>query len=287
MYLFILPGFLYFVVFQYLPLLGNVIAFQNYSPFLGFQGSPFVGLQNFSDLANDPDVASALINTLEISVLQLVFFFPAPIALAPLLNSMASEGLKRLMQSIVYLPHFIGWVIVIALWQQILGGDGVVNQLLRDHGDPTVNIMASPGFFKPLVTLQVIWKDTGWGTIIFLAALTKVDTALYEAAVVDGAGPWRRLWHITLPGIRSILILLLILRLGDILNTGFEQILLQQNAVGAPAAQVLDTFVYFRGILGGDWGLSAAVGLLKGVVATALVVAANKVAHMCGEEGVF
>jgi len=287
MYLFILPGFLYFVVFQYLPLLGNVIAFQNYSPFLGFQGSPFVGLQNFSDLANDPDVASALINTLEISVLQLVFFFPAPIALALLLNSMASERLKRLMQSIVYLPHFIGWVIVIALWQQILGGDGVVNQLLRDHGDPTVNIMASPGFFKPLVTLQVIWKDTGWGTIIFLAALTKVDTALYEAAVVDGAGPWRRLWHITLPGIRSILILLLILRLGDILNTGFEQILLQQNAVGAPAAQVLDTFVYFRGILGGDWGLSAAVGLLKGVVATALVVAANKVAHMCGEEGVF
>jgi len=287
MLLFILPGFFYFVVFRYVPLLGNIIAFQDYSPFLGFRESPFVGLQNFRKLFTDPDVGIAIRNTLIISFLQLVLFFPAPIALALLLNSMVSERLKRLMQSVVYLPHFLSWVIIIALWQQIVGGAGVVNQVLRENGLGTVDIMSNPGFFKPLTVLQLMWKDTGWGTIIFLAALTKIDLALYEAAVMDGASGWRRLWHITLPGIRSVIFLLLILRLGRILDTGFEQIFLQRGAVGANAAEVLDTFTYFRGIQGGDWGFSTAVGLVKGLVGAVMVFGSNWLVKRFGEEGAF
>ena len=286
-YLFIIPGLLYFGIFRYLPLLGNIIAFQEYSPFLGFRDSPFVGLENFRRIVTDPDVNTAIKNTLSIAVLQLVLFFPAPIALALLLNTMVYEPVKRLMQSLLYLPHFLSWVIIVALWQQMLGGDGLLNQALRAGDHNTINIMANPAFFKPLMVLQLIWKDTGWGTIIFLAALTKIDTSLYEAAAMDGAGPWSRLWHITLPGIRSVIFLLLILRLGRILDTGFEQIFLQRGAVGARAAEVLDTFTYFRGIQGGDWGFSAAVGMLKGIVGAVLVFAANRVVKAFGEEGAF
>jgi putative aldouronate transport system permease protein len=287
LYLFVAPGLVYFILFRYLPLLGNIIAFQDYSPFLGFRDSPFVGLGNFRKLLTDPEFKTALSNTLVISAMQLVFFFPLPIALALLLNSIISEPVKRFMQSVLYLPHFISWVIIVAIWTQVFGGDGFINQMLRNQGLGTVNIMSNPDLFKPLVVLQVIWKETGWGTIIFLAALTKIDVQLYEAAVVDGASPWRRLWHITLPGIRSVIVLLLVLRLSQVLTTGFEQMFLQRNAVGAGAAEVLDTFTYFRGIQGGDWGFSTAVGLVKGIVGMILVFAANKVARWLGDEGAF
>ena len=287
MYLFILPGFLFFVVFRYLPLAGNIVAFENYSPYLGIIQSEWVGLQNFVDLLTDPRVGQALVNTLIINGLQLVFFFPAPIALALLLNSILSPTVKRVIQTVVYLPYFIGWVVLVSVWQSVLGGDGLLNQVLADHGVGAINLMTNPDLFKPLMVLQYMWKYVGWGTIIFLAALTKIDPALYESAVVDGARPIRRMWHVTLPGIRGIAILLLILNLGNILTTGFEQILLQEPAVGAEAGQVLDTFVYLEGVVGGNWGLATAVGLFKGVVGTILIVIANKVAHMLGEDGVF
>src|ERR1700704_6462930 len=192
MYLFMLPGFLYFIVFRYVPFLGNIIAFQDYSPFVGFS-SPWVGLDNFAKLFTDPDVLVAFNNTLAISVLQLIFFFPAPIILALLLNSMISEPAKRFMQSVLYLPHFISWVIIIALWQQLFGGAGLLNQFLRESAQPLINIMSNPGFFKPLVVLELIWKETGWGTIIILAALTRIEVTLYEAAVMDGANGWQGL----------------------------------------------------------------------------------------------
>jgi putative aldouronate transport system permease protein len=287
MYAFVVPGFLFFVVFRYLPLLGNVVAFEDYSPYLGFFDSPWVGFDNFAALFTDPAVAGALVNTLIINGLQLLFYFPATIGLALLLNSLISQGLKRVIQSIVYLPYFIGWVVLVSVWLSVLGGDGLLNHTLSNHGLPTFNLMRNPALFKPLMVLEYIWKNVGWGAIIFLAALSKVETHLYEAAVVDGAGPWQRMWHVTLPGIRGIAVLLLILNLGNILTTGFEQILLQQPAVGAPAGQVLDTFVYYQGILAGNWGLSAAVGLSKGIVGTMLVLAANKAAHLLGEQGVF
>lgn len=287
MYLMLLPGFIYFLVFHYVPMVGYVIAFKDYSPFLGYRGSPWVGLENFRNLLTDPDLRIALQNTLAFSVLQIMFAFPAPIALAILLNSILNEPIKRMLQSVLYLPHFLSWVVVIALWQQVFGGAGVINGVLREQGWPTYNIMANPDFFKPLIILQGIWKDVGWGTIIFLAALTKIDITLYEAAVLDGAGGWRRIRDVTLPGIRPIIFLLLILQLGTILSTGFVQFWIQRNAVGAEAAEVLDTLVYTRGIGSGDWGFATAVGLVKGVIGALMIWAANRLAKRFGEEGIF
>ncbi|MGH2533127.1 MAG: ABC transporter permease [Thermomicrobiales bacterium] len=287
MHLFFLPGVLYFVVFIYLPQIGNIIAFKDYSPFLGFRASPWVGFDNFVRIFDDPDFATALKNTLQIEALQLIFAFPAPLGLALLLNSMVGDRIKRTIQSIVYLPHFLSWVIVISLWQQVFGGDGFLNHALRNQGMDTINIMGNPDFFKPLVVLQMIWKEAGWGTILFLAALTKIDVSLYEAAVMDGAGGWRRLRDVTLPGIRPVIVLLLILHLAFALSVGFEQYYLQRNAVGAGAAEVLDTFIYFRGIQSGDWGFATAVGMVRGIVGAILIFAANWVAKKLGEEGIF
>lgn len=285
---FAVPGLAAVLLFQYFPLLGNVIAFKDYQPFLGIAGSPWVGLRNFAIIFNgDPEFLNALGNTLTITFLQVIFVFPAPIALALLLNSLASERIKRLVQSILYLPHFLSWVIVVAIFQEMLGNAGLLNDFLRSHHFPTFDITSNAQLFKLLLTSQVMWKDTGWATILFLAALSQISPALYEAARVDGASAWRRMWHVTLPGLRGIIVLLLILRLGDVLSVGFEQIVLQQGPVGRPASEVLDTYVYNNGILGGEWGVSAAVGLVKGLVGVVLVLGANKIAHLFGEQGIY
>jgi putative aldouronate transport system permease protein len=270
-----------------LPLLGNIIAFEDYLPFLGFFDSQFVGWANFQSMFSDAAFWQALSNTIIITLLQLVFYFPAPIALALLLQGVMSTKVRRIIQSVVYLPHFISWVIVVSLWQQVLGGSGIFVHTLRDLGLPAINVMTEPGLFKGLVTSQLIWKETGYATIIFLAALLNIEASLYEAAVMDGAGRWQRLVNITLPGILNVVILLLILRLGLALSVGFEQILLQRNAVGPAAGEVLDTYVYFKGIVGGQWGVTAAAGLIKGIFGTILVIGANKLAHRMGQEGVY
>lgn len=281
------PGVAYFLVFHYGALAGNVIAFKDYVPFDGLWASQWVGLDNFRTMFGDPAFWSAVLNTVEIALLQLVFFFPVPIALAMLLHSLTRDSVRRFVQSVAYLPHFLSWVIVVAVFQQVLGETGLLNNVLGDAHLHTVDIIGNPAAFRPLVIAEVIWKDCGWGTIIFLAALTQVDEQQYEAAAIDGAGPWRRFWHITLPSVRPIIVLLLIMRLGDILSVGFEQMLLQRASVGADAAEVIDTFVYYKGLVGGDYGYAAAAGLFKGVVGAALVFAANKVAHRLGEQGVY
>jgi putative aldouronate transport system permease protein len=282
------PGVALLLLFRYLPLLGNVIAFEDYQPFLGIVQSAWIGLENFQIITNaDPEFLNAVRNTLIITLLQVVFVFPAPIALALLLNSLISERLKRLVQSVLYLPHFLSWVIVVAIFQSMLGGSGLANDWLRAHGHGTLDIVGNAGLFPGLITAQVVWKDTGWATILFLAAMSRIDVNQYEAASVDGAGRWRQLWHVTLPGLRSIIILLFILRLGDVLSVGFEQILLQQGPVGTHASEVLDTYVYHHGIVNGQWGVAAAVGLVKGVIGVALVLVANKVAHLFGEQGIY
>ncbi len=286
--LFALPGMLLFIVFHYVALLGNVIAFQDYQPFLGIRDSIWVGLENFSVLVNgDSAFLIALKNTLVLTLIQTVLVFPAPIILALSLNSLLSERLKRVIQSVLYLPHFLSWVVVVALFQSMLGGAGLLNNFLRANGWETLDILGNPDIFFGLITAQVIWKDTGWSTIIFLAALSQIDSTLYEASSVDGAGRWRQMWHVTLPGIKGIVILLLILKLGDSLSVGFEQIILQQPAVGIAHSEVLDTYVYNNGIVGGSWGVSTAVGLVKGLVGVILVLAANKLAHIFGENGVY
>ncbi|MFF3641252.1 ABC transporter permease [Streptomyces sp. NPDC002564] len=281
------PGVLFFIGFFYVPMLGNIIAFQDYQPFIGFKESPLVGLANFQELFADPAFWESVRNTLAFAALQLIFFFPAPLALALLINSLVSPRIKKFVQSIVYLPHFISWVLVVALFQQVLGGAGLFSNYLRDHGMSALDVMSDPGTFPLLITGQVIWKDIGWGMIIYLAALANVDQSLYESAAVDGAGRWRRMWHVTLPAVRGVTIMLLVLRLGDVLSVGFEQFLLQRDAVGARAAEVLDTYIYYHGVVYGDWGVGAAAGLVKGVVGALMIWGANKVAHAFGEHGVY
>ncbi|MFD7130665.1 ABC transporter permease [Streptomyces sp. NPDC059894] len=287
MLLFCLPGLLYFLVFHYVPLLGYVTAFQDYQPYLGYANSAWVGLSNFATAFGEPDFWSAVGNTLTIALVELVFFFPVPIGLALLLNSVTSDRLRRFVQSVVYLPHFIGWVIIVSIFQQILGGAGVLPDLLDSVGLPRYDMMSDPDAFPWLLTLELAWKDSGWGTIIILAALLNIDKSLYEASAIDGAARFRRLWHVTLPGIAPVIVLLLILNLGQILSVGFEQILLQRDAVGPGAGEILDTYVYFHGIKDGSWGVSAAVGLVKAAIGTVLVLGANKLAHVFGHEGIY
>jgi putative aldouronate transport system permease protein len=281
------PTMVLLLVFYYVPLLANVIAFEDYSPFTGVLQSSFVGLGNFSRMFGDPAIWSALRNTLLLSAAQLVLFFPVPILLALLLDSLLSPAVKGAVQSILYIPHFLSWVIVIIVFQEMLGDAGLVNQILRLHGFAPVGVMTNPAIFWFVVTAQVVWKEAGWGTIIFLAALGAIDGVLYEAATVDGAGRLRRLWHVTLPGIRPVIVLLLILRLGDVLTVGFEQIILQRDAVGSGAAEVLDTFVYYTGVQNGDWSYAAAAGLVKGLLGICLILIANRGAHALGEQGVY
>ncbi|WP_411113582.1 ABC transporter permease [Streptomyces sp. 029-5] len=285
---FTVPGILVVLLFHYVPLLGNVIAFQDYQPFIGIWHSTWTGLDNFRVLVNgDAAFLHALNNTVQLLLIQVVFVFPAPIQLALALNSLVSERVKKAVQNILYLPHFLSWVVVVAVFQQMLGNGGLLNVFLRAQEMGTWNIIGDPELFKTLLTSQVIWKDTGWGTILFLAALSRVDNNLYEAAAVDGAGRWRQTWHVTLPALRGLVVLLLILRLGDALSVGFEQIILQQTGVGLESSEVLDTYVYNNGLLAGQWGVSAAVGLVKGMVGVVLVLGANRLAHFFGEEGIY
>ncbi|MHA4819848.1 ABC transporter permease [Streptomyces aculeolatus] len=286
--LFVLPGLLLLLGFHYLPLAGNVIAFKNYLPFLGIGGSEWIGFDNFKIIFNgDPAFLNALEHTLLLTLIQAVVVFPIPILLAITLNSLLSQKAKAFVQSVLLLPHFLSWVIVVALFQEILGGSGAVNHAIRELGGSGVNFLSNPDTFFGVIAAQAIWKDTGWAMILFLAALSQIDTQLYEASSVDGASRMRQLWHVTLPGLRGVIILLFILKLGDSLSLGFEQIILQQNLVGRDASEVLDTYVYNNGVVNGQWGVAAAVGLIKGIVSVGLVLAANKVAHIFGEGGVY
>jgi putative aldouronate transport system permease protein len=288
LYLLVLPGLIYFLVYRYLPMLGLVIAFKDYSPFLGIRDSPWVGLTQFQKIFADAEVLRVLRNTLVISLLQIVFAFPVPLILALMLNELRQQVYKRVTQSIIYLPHFLSWVVVIGIVTLFLRSEGVVNKALDTaFGLQPIPFLTNPAFFLPLVVLEVIWKEAGWGTVIFLAALAGIDPALYEAALIDGANRWRQIWHVTLPGLRSVIVILLILRLGHVLDSGFEQIFLMLNPFNMDIGNVLDTYVYFKGIQQADYSFASAVGVFKGVVGLILVVGANRLAKRFGEEGIY
>jgi putative aldouronate transport system permease protein len=281
------PAVALLVVFNYVPLFGLLTAFQDYDPLVGVWHSDWVGLDQFGQLLGDPLFWESMVNTLYLSFVQLVLFFPIPIALALLLNSVLSQRLRNFIQSVVYLPHFFSWVLAITIFQQMLGGAGVLNQFLRTHDIGTWDIMTNSHTFALLVTSQAIWKEAGWSIIVFLAALAAVNTDLYEAAAADGAGRWRRLWHITLPGLRGVVVLMLVLRLGNALSVGFEQFLVQRDAVGHDAADVLDTFSFYYGIATGNYSYGAAAGLFKSIISLLLIWGANKLAHAFGEDGLY
>jgi len=288
LYLLALPGILFFLVFKYVPMTGVVIAFKEYSPYQGFLNSAWVGLEHFQRFFTNPDFLLLFRNTLAINVMSLVLFFPLPIVLSLLMNELRSKLFKKTVQTIIYLPHFLSWVIIVGITFLLLSqSEGVINKMLVAAGFSPVDFLTNPDYFWLLLTVQSIWKDAGWGTIIFLAAMASVDPQLYEAAKMDGAGRFRQMWNVTLPGIRNVIVILLILRLGHIMDVGFEQVFLMMNGAVSDVADVFDTYVFRTGIKQGQYSYSTAIGLFKSAVGLLLVIGANKVSKKLGEEGVY
>ncbi|MDQ0916275.1 putative aldouronate transport system permease protein [Paenibacillus sp. V4I5] len=288
LYFMVLPGLLYFLIFKYWPMYGIFIAFKDYQPFLGFWDSPFVGLKHFERLFSDSNFLVLFRNTLILATYNILFFFPLPIVIALMLNELRQEFIKKTVQTLIYIPHFMSWVVVVGIAYIFLTTEGgIVNELLVRYGGEKINFLVSNDWFRTIITAEVIWKEMGWGTIIFLAALAGVDTQLYEAARMDGANRIRQLWHITLPAIRSTIVILLILRLGHFLDTGFEQIFLMLNAMNREVGEVFDTYVYSVGISQGQYSFSTAVGLFKSIVGLILVLVSNHLAKKFGEEGIY
>lgn len=296
LYILMIPGILYMLIFNYTPMAGLVMAFEDFSPYNGdtaiqaLFGSPFAGLKYFEKLFTGPDFWRLLRNTLAISLANLIFAFPAPIILALLLNELRCKWFKRFSQTLVYIPHFVSIVIVAALTYQLFSTtDGVAyHMLVQVFGKQNApDIMSDPKLFSTMIVGQNLWKETGYGTIIYLAALSSVDTQLYEAAKIDGAGRWQLMWHVTLPAIRGTIILMLIMKVGSLLNTGYEQIFLMQNAMNRSVSDVFDTYIYTKGIVNGQYSLATAAGLFKSIVSMVMVVGANKIAKLFGESGLY
>ncbi|MFE5334444.1 ABC transporter permease [Isoptericola sp. NPDC056573] len=288
LYLMAVPGILYFLVFKYAPMGGLVIAFQDYMPFLGIGGSPWVGFDHFVRFFSEDTFLVLLRNTVVISLLLLIFSFPVPIILALLLNEVRTKVFQRSVQTVIYLPHFMSWVIVASIFYVLLSTDGgAVNNLIVEWGGQPVPFLTDPDWLRPLYVGQEIWKGAGWGTIVYLAAMTAVDTQLYEAAELDGAGRMRQTWHITLPAIRPTIIVMFILAIGDFLELGFEHMFLVMNSLNRSVGDIFDTYVFTTGIQNGQLSYAAAVGLFKGLVGLILVVMANRLAKKFGEEGVY
>lgn len=287
LYILLIPGVLHFLVFKYAPMWGILISFQDYNPYLGFLNSPWVGFKNFRDFFMNPDFARLFVNTLVLSFYSIIFSFPAPVVLAVLLNEIRKQWYKRTIQTMVYVPHFLSWVIVASLTFTLFNSEGVVNRVIEAMGGEAVPFLTSVGSFRWMIIGQTIWKETGWGTIVFLAAMAGIDIQLYEAAILDGAGRLRQLWHITLPGIKSTIAILLILRLGSVLDNGFDQIFLMSNSLNRSVSEVFDTYVYTMGITRGAFSYSTTVGLFKGLIGIILIFSANKLAKKVGESGIF
>ncbi|WP_081735365.1 ABC transporter permease [Paenibacillus gorillae] len=288
LYLLILPGVIYFLLFKYVPMWGIIISFQDYSPYMGMWRSPWVGFEHFVTLFKNPDFFLIFRNTMVISLMNILFYFPMPIIIALMLNELRLKRYKRVIQSVIYLPHFLSWVIISGITFLLLSqSGGIINKLLVNFGFEPYNFLTNPGIFWQLLTVQSIWKETGWGTIIFLAAMAGIDPQLNEAAKIDGASRLRQIWHVTLPGIRHVVITLLILRLGSIMDVGFEQVFLMMNSAVTDVADVFETYVYRNGIQQGQFSYSTAVGLFKSVIGLIMVIGANKLAKRFGEEGLY
>ncbi|WP_240643813.1 ABC transporter permease [Antribacter gilvus] len=288
LFLLLVPGIAYFALFKYWPMYGVTIAFQDYLPVLGFADSPWVGLKHFDRLFTSPEFPRILGNTLVLALLNVVFVFPAPIAVALLLNELRVGLLKKFVQTAIYIPHFLSWTIVASLTYLLFAlGDGAVTQLATSAFGQDPQFLTAPEWFRPVIILQTLWKSTGWGTIIYLAALAGVDQHLYEAARIDGANRWQQLWHITLPAIRSTIVVMAILLSGNLLDTGFEQIYLMTNSLNREVADVFDTYVYFTGITQGAYSYSTAIGLFKALVGIVLIFGSNWLAKRFSQNGLF
>jgi len=288
LYLLGLPGMIFMLVFNYGPMPGIIIAFQDFSFAKGFTGSEWVGFANFARLLRSPDFWQIFRNSLVISLLSIIFLFPAPIILALMLNEVRSQAYKRFLQTVYYLPHFLSWVIVVSLTYFFLSTEvGLVNKSIVELGGTKIPFMLKEEYFYPIILFQSLWKEVGWGTIIYLAAMAGVNPTLYEAATVDGAGKFAQIRYVTLPSITPTILILFILSLGSLLSTNFEQLWLMQNPLVNDLGEVIDTYVFKVGVRGGDFSYSTAVGIFKSVIGLVLIVLANRWARKHGHEGVW
>ena len=287
-YLMLLPVVVYFVIFKYVPMYGITIAFKDYNIFKGMFESPWVGLDVFEKIFANKNFWSAIKNTFILNLSSLAVSFPLTIIVSLMLNELGSAKFKKVTQSILYLPHFVSWVVVAGIATNMFAlQDGTINAILERLGVEPVPFLSDNGWWIFTYIVCNVWKEIGWGTIIYLAALSSVDVQLYEAAKIDGAGRWQLMWHVTLPAIRGTIVLMLIMKVGQLLNTSYEQIFLMQNSMNRAASDVFDTYVYTKGITGGQYSLATATGLFKSTISMLMVVTANKIAKLFGESGLY
>jgi len=278
-YIMLLPVVLYYLIFHYLPMYGVIIAFKHYAPLRGITGSPWAGLEHFQEFFNSYYFWRLLKNTALISFYDLIFGFPAPIILALVLNEVAGLKFKRFVQTISYLPHFISLVVIVGLVLDFLSRDGLINQLTGMFGIGAVPFMQKPEWFRTVYIASNIWQSVGWGSIIYLAALTAISPELYEASRVDGANRWQQLWNITVPGILPTIMIMLILRVGDMMSVGYEKIILMYNPLIYDTADVISTFIYRKGLLEMNYSYSTAVGLFNAVINFTLLLLVNRLSR--------
>lgn len=277
LYLMLLPIVIYYIVFHYYPMYGAQIAFRDFLPKKGILGSPWVGFKHFASFFNSVYFERLIRNTLEINILNLLIGFPAPIILALMLNEVRNSIFKRTIQTVSYLPHFISMVVIGGLILEFTATDGVITNIMTLFGYPKENLMINPDLFKPIYIISEIWQGIGWGSIIYIAAISGINAELYEAARIDGAGRWKQMLHVTLPGIMPTIITMLVMRIGSMMSLGYEKIILIYNSSIYETADVISTYVYRKGLLEQSYSFSTAVGLFNSVINLILLVCANKV----------
>ena len=288
LYLLLLPAVLYFFIFHYIPLDGIIISFKDYSFKKGILGSDWIGFENFIYMFKLNDFYRVFRNSFVLSFLRLIFEFPFPIIIALLLNEIKSRRFKKLTQTAIYLPHFISWAVIGGILVNFLSPTwGVVNNIIQSLGFEPIFFLGNPKYFRTTAVISSIWKEAGWGTIIYLAAITGIDMEQYEAATVDGANRWQRLIYITLPNIRTTIILMLILRMGSIMSNGFEQIYTLQNTQNLSVSEVFETYTYRVGLLGGRFSFATTVGLFASVISMIFLLTTNFISKKMGEETIF
>lgn len=274
------PVVAYYLIFKYIPMGGLIIAFKNYNFTDGLFGSPWAGLDNFRMLFTDPIAFKVIRNTLLISVLSIVIGFPFPIILAIMFNEIQRLWFKKAVQTILYLPHFLSWVIVGGIVATLFSQEtGLVNHIVRSIGNEPYPFLYNETSWLTIFLSAGIWKEAGFGAIIYLAALSSIDPSLYEAAAMDGANKWKQIWHVTLPGISSVIVLMLILSMGRFMEVGFDQVFILQNSIVSNLSEVISTYIYKVGLQGGRFSLTAAMGLFESLIGLILVITANRIAR--------
>ncbi|WP_410791841.1 ABC transporter permease [Kribbella sp. C-35] len=288
LYLMVVPGLLYFCVFRYAPMYGALIAFKSYRVLDGITGSPWVGWHNFAQIFSSPYFGNILTNTVLISVYKIIVGTPAAVALALLLHEVRVRWFKRAVQTITYLPHFLSWIVVFGIALVVLSpSSGLANKGLEAFGVSPIEFLSDPTWFRSVLVGSDVWKNIGWNAIVYLAALAAISPTLYEAAAVDQASRFRRVWHISLPGILPVIVLVTTLNIGQLLSAGFEQIFVFYNPAVYSVGDIIDTWVYRQGIQGFQYSVAAAVGLFKGLVGCVLLLAANWAAKRWAKSGLW